>query len=68
MSQKLYQSEKEAAVRYSLSSDWFKRMRWSGNGPPYIKINGNGKLLYPIAETDEWFKSFELQTKTAADA
>jgi hypothetical protein len=67
MSQKKYLSEKKAAKRYSLSTHWFQRKRWAGNGPPYIKVNGNGKILYPIAETDEWFKSFELQTITTAD-
>lgn len=61
MSQKIYLSEKEASLRYSLSSHWFQRMRWTGNGPSYIKVNGTGKVLYPIEATDDWFNSFRLQ-------
>ena len=61
-------SEKEASVRYSLSPAWFQRMRWSGNGPEYIKVNGSGKILYPIESTDTWFQSFALQKSTTTNA
>jgi hypothetical protein len=62
MSPKIYLSEKEAANRYSLSPHWFQRARWAGNGPSYIKVNGNGKILYPVESTDEWFRNFQTKS------
>jgi hypothetical protein len=56
MSNKLYLNEKEAAERYNLSRQFFQRARWRGEGgPSYVKLTG--KILYPILETDAWFKS-----------
>ncbi len=63
--EKIYISEKEASTRYSLSRQWFQRSRWSGSGPAYIKVNGTGKVLYPIVSTDLWFSSHKLQANTA---
>lgn len=65
MTHKIYLSEKEASIRYSLSPAWFQRMRWSGNGPLYIKVNRTGKVLYPIESTDAFFESFSLQQSTS---
>lgn len=53
----LYLSEKDCAVRYGFSRNWFSRARWMKKGPNYIKPNG-GKILYPLKETDEYFESF----------
>jgi hypothetical protein len=68
MNQKLYLTEKDAAQRYSLSPHWFQRMRWSGGGPEYIKVNGNGKILYPVVSTDAWFEGFSLKQSTSMSA
>ena len=56
---KLYINETEAAYRYGYSIAWFQRARCKGGGPSFIKIN-NGRVLYPVKETDKWFKSFPL--------
>lgn len=60
----LYISEVDASIRYGYSRQWFQRERWKGTGPSFMKING-GKVLYPLDTTDEWFKSFKVQTSTS---
>ena len=62
--ERLYMTEKEAVLRYGYSRAWFQRARWAGNSPPFIKVNG-GRILYPITETDEWFRDFGLKISTA---
>lgn len=61
---KLYLTEKEASHRYGFSVHWFQRSRWNGSGPSFIKING-GRVLYPMALTDEWFANFPLYKSTS---
>lgn len=51
-----YISEKEASYRYGYSPQWFQRKRWEKKGPKFVKLEGKGKVLYPIVETDNWFK------------
>ena len=59
---KIQLNEVEAAERYGLSVHWFRRARWSGNGPPYVKMAG--RCLYPIADTDAYFAS-KIRTSTS---
>jgi hypothetical protein len=70
--EKLYLTEKEAAIRYGYSRTWFQRARWAGNSPAYLKINSNsngrGRVLYPILETDDWFSNHGLKTSTSGVA
>lgn len=61
--EKIYMTEKEAVLRYGYSKFWFQRARWTGESPPYIKVNG-GRILYLIAQTDAWFNNFGLKTST----
>lgn len=61
----IYIDEKKAANRYGLSTSWFQRERWKGTGPKFIKVNGAGKILYPVNETDQWFASFYLRRSTS---
>lgn len=61
-----YIDEKLAAVRYGYSRKWFQRARWTGNGPPFLKIPGNSKILYPLKETDGWFAQHELKINTSS--
>ena len=49
-------TDKEAADRYGYSQSWFIRSRSENNGPKYIQIKDNGRVLYPVIETDEWFR------------
>jgi len=65
LSNTLYLNEKEASQRYGMSVSWFQRMRWKGGGPAYAKLAG--KVLYPIAGTDEFFAS-KLRTSTSEQA
>jgi len=52
--------EQQAAERYGLSRSWFQRARWAGNGPPYMKLQG--RVLYPLEETDCWFKAHLIRS------
>lgn len=66
--EKLYITEIEASKRYGFSRAWFQRVRWSGTPKlPYLKLPGSSKILYPLAETDAWFKNQKLITSTAQE-
>jgi predicted DNA-binding transcriptional regulator AlpA len=52
-----YISDKEASYRYGYSQSWFQKVRYDGNGPAFVRLNGKGKVLYPVIEMDEWFRS-----------
>ena len=49
-----YITDKEASLKYGFSQDWFKKVRVQKRGPKYIKLEG--KVLYPVHDTDEWFR------------
>lgn len=51
-----YISEKEASQRYCYSQAWFQKRRRSGLPPPFIKLEGKGKVYYPLNKIEEWFK------------
>lgn len=53
---KKFMTDKETADRYGYSQAWFIKARAERTGPKYIQINNNGRVLYPLIETDEWFK------------
>ena len=53
---KKFITDKEAADRYGYSQSWFIRARAEGHGPKHIQIKDKGRVLYPLIETDEWFK------------
>lgn len=53
---KKYICDKEASKRYGYSRSWFRSARSTGNSPTYIKLKGKGRVLYPLAETDQWFE------------
>jgi len=48
-------TEKEAAEVYGPSVAWFRRKRWEGDGPLFIKLPG--MVLYPVEELEAFFKS-----------
>jgi len=52
---KLQINEYEAAERYSMSVHWFRRKRWSGGGPEFLKVGS--RCLYNIESTDAFFAS-----------
>ncbi len=60
-----YIDEREASTRYSYSRKWFQMNRWKGGGPPFLKLPGSSKILYPLKETDAWFEQHGLQKSTS---
>lgn len=48
-------NEQEASKRYGMSIHWFRRARWAGGGPKFIKLGA--AVLYPVSELDEYFNS-----------
>lgn len=51
--EKINLSEREASQLYGPSVHWFRRARWAGGGPEYIKLNG--LVLYQRRKLDEFF-------------
>jgi len=49
-------TEKEASTRYGYTEFWFRKMRKIKQGPPFFQIKKKGKVFYPIADCDAWFK------------
>lgn len=58
-----YMSSKEAASRYGYSDSWFKKRRMEGSSPKFIKFQNKGKILYPLDETDKWFKENAIESE-----
>jgi predicted DNA-binding transcriptional regulator AlpA len=52
-----YITDKEASYIYGYSVSWFQKQRYKQQPPPYIKIQGKGKVYYPAKELNEWFSS-----------
>lgn len=48
-------TDKEASESYGPSVAWFRRKRWEGGGPKFIKLPG--MVLYPVEELDSYFAS-----------
>lgn len=48
-------NEVEASECYGPSVHWFRRARWKGDGPRFIKLAGS--VLYPIVELDAYFSA-----------
>lgn len=65
--QKINLTETEATI-YGPSVHWFRRARWAGNGPAFLKIAGGkgGKVLYPVVELDRFFGSRLVKSTTEA--
>jgi predicted DNA-binding transcriptional regulator AlpA len=54
---KQFITDKEASERYGYSQSWFLKARANSTGPKYVQIKDAGRVLYPLAETDAWFKT-----------
>ena len=46
-------TESEASAEYGMSVHWYRRSRWAGDGPRFIKLGGG--VLYPRTELDAYF-------------
>lgn len=62
-----YITDKEAAKIYGYSVSWFQKQRRKKQPPPFIQINGKGKVYYSIDELNKWFinspHSYKIMTK-----
>ncbi|MCP3680505.1 MAG: helix-turn-helix domain-containing protein [Gammaproteobacteria bacterium] len=61
--EKRYFTEKEASEIYGYSLHWWRRMRWAGEGPRYIKMKH--RVFYPVEELENYFHSFKLCQSTS---
>lgn len=52
---KTFLTTKESSRRYGMSEEWFKKRRFNGLAPKFIKID-QGNVYYPKVETDQWFE------------
>lgn len=53
---KKFITDKEASGRYGYSQSWFIRARYEGKGPKFLQIEKSSRVLYPLDETDDWFR------------
>ena len=53
----------EAAEILKKSKAWMERSRWSGSGPPFIKIGRH--VRYPKDALLEWIAGHTLRTSTS---
>jgi hypothetical protein len=59
-------NETEAAEIYGPSVHWFRRSRWKGDGPAYIKLKGS--VLYPVQELDRFFNARLVKSTSESSA
>lgn len=52
-----YLTEKEASKRYGYSMAWFSKRRYKDLPPKYVTRENSNRVLYPVKETDDWFRS-----------
>ena len=57
-----YLTEKEASTLTGLSVAWFQRSRWSGGGPPFIKIAR--AVRYNETALKNWFDARTVSNTT----
>ncbi len=58
-------TETAAAELVSLSVHWFRRARWDGSGPPFIKMSR--AVRYRRGTLLEWFAARERTSTTSAE-
>ena len=57
--------EKEASKLYGMSKAWFRRKRWEGGGPLFIKV-GSRSIRYQMSDLDEYFTSKKFHSTSEA--
>jgi hypothetical protein len=60
-------TEKELAGRWCMSPKTLQNWRWSGKGPPFIKLVSGG-IRYDENESEEWARSNTFRSTTEAQA
>jgi hypothetical protein len=59
-------TEQEAADIYGPSVHWFRRARWKGDGPRFIKLAGS--VYYPTTELDVYFNARLVKSTSEAES
>ncbi|MDA8427841.1 MAG: hypothetical protein M0T70_01150 [Geobacteraceae bacterium] len=62
---KINLNETEASERYGPSVHWFRRARWKGDGPKFIKLSGS--VYYPVTELDTYFSARLVKSTSEAE-
>jgi len=57
-------NEAQAAFMTGMSTAWFKRARWAGDGPPFVKLGQ--AVRYRKTALLEWFAARERTSTTEA--
>ena len=52
-----YLTEKEVSKKFGYSVPWFKKERMKENSPPFCRLSKNGRIFYPMQETEQWFQN-----------
>jgi len=65
--QKINLTEAEASEIFGMSVFWYRRKRWEGGGPAYIKMNG-GAVLYPRTELEKFFNDRLVKSTSEVSA
>ena len=63
---KINLNETEAAEQYGPSVHWFRRARWKGDGPKFIKLSG--AIFYPVVELDKFFNDRLVKSTSEVSA
>jgi len=54
-------NENEASEIFGMSKAWFRRKRWEGGGPLFVKIGGKS-IRYQMSDLDDYFTSKKLHS------
>ena len=57
-----YLSETEAAKRGRVSPQYLKKLRCVGGGPAFIKVGGGRRVIYDVADLDQWMASSKFHS------
>ncbi len=59
----VYLTEPEAAQLSGFSPAWFRRMRWSGGGPIFVRVGRS--IRYPKIKLLSWLAEREVTSTSA---
>lgn len=54
------------ATAWGPSIHWFRRARWKGDGPAFVKLNG--AVFYPVVELDRFFNARLVKSTSEVSA
>lgn len=51
-----YLFQKEVTKKFGVSVSWLEKRRQKQINPKHVRLGDKGRILYPLKQTDEWFK------------